>query len=60
MRGSRLYLVRGDVTFAEVLRYQCLDRCRDKSPRLLSEQSASLMIGIPYHTLLIYRENRIR
>jgi hypothetical protein len=50
----------GDVTFSEVFRQQCLDRCRDESCRLLPEQSASLTIGVPYDTLLIYREDRIR
>jgi hypothetical protein len=50
----------GDVTFAEVLREQCLDRCGDQSCRLLPEQSASLTVGVPYDTVLIYREDRIR
>jgi len=48
-----------DVTFSEVLRQQCLDRGRDESSGLLSEQSAGLTIGIAYDTLLIYDEDRI-
>jgi hypothetical protein len=45
----------GEVTFSEVLRQQCLHWRRDKSCPLLPEQSASLTIGVPYDTLLIYR-----
>jgi hypothetical protein len=50
----------GDVTFPEVLRYQCLDGCRNEGCRLLPEQSASLTIGVLYDTVRIYREDRIR
>jgi hypothetical protein len=45
----------GNVTFSEARRQQCFDRGRDKSFRLLPEQSASLTIGVPYDTLPIYR-----
>jgi hypothetical protein len=50
----------GDVTFPEVLRYQCLDGRRDEGCRLPPEQPACLTIGVPYDPLLIYRQDRIR
>jgi hypothetical protein len=50
----------GDVTLSEVLRQQCLHWRRDESCRLQPEQLASLTIGVPYDTVPIYCEDRIR
>jgi hypothetical protein len=50
----------GDMTFSEMLGQQCLDRGRDECFRILQEQLAGLTIGVPYDTLPINSEDRIR